>query len=470
MNELMNLNDGLVTEITEYDTKILTLFQKVGLPAEGVLVSLPERKKVFKNMEDILSLLPADKLKQSEYLSKFLSAVSAGLFDAALNYLWDETVKQLRKRVSSYDIQYFYDLLSLSEQRRSKLRTEEDLSSITDDELINGALKLGVISEIGFRLLDDIKYMRNWASAAHPNQVTITGLQLVSWLETCIREVISLPLSTMVVRINELLKNIKKNELEESDITSIATVFENLTEEKIQSLCNGFFGIYCRNETEEFTRTNIKKLLPKLWIYVIDDTKYQIGIKYGQMKVNGDVEGAAYARSFLEIVNAEKYIPDDLKDAELKNELDNLKYAHNSYNNFYLESQYIKQINNLITKRKISKNIENDLILTVLDAFLTNTHGISWEADDYYKEVINKFNDRQFIKGIACFTHEKIKNKLNHRLCQKKYLEYLAIVKENVTIPSLIDIVEDIEDMGIIKLLNDTNPIEQRLSLLLKSI
>ena len=161
MNELMNLNDGLVTEITEYDTKILTLFQKVGLPAEGVLVSLPERKKVFKNMEDILSLLPADKLKQSEYLSKFLSAVSAGLFDAALNYLWDETVKQLRKRVSSYDIQYFYDLLSLSEQRRSKLRTEEDLSSITDDELINGALKLGVISEIGFRLLDDIKYMRN---------------------------------------------------------------------------------------------------------------------------------------------------------------------------------------------------------------------------------------------------------------------------------------------------------------------
>ena len=105
-----------------------------------------------------------------------------------------------------------------------------------------------------------------------------------------------------------------------------------------------------------------------------------------------------------------------------------------------------------------------------MDAFLTNTHGISWEADDYYKEVINKFNDRQFIKGIACFTHEKIKNKLNHRLCQKKYLEYLAIVKENVTIPSLIDIVEDIEDMGIIKLLNDTNPIEQRLSLLLKSI
>ncbi len=470
MNELMALNDGLVTEITEYDAKILTLFQKAGLPAEGVLVSLSERKTVFRNMEYILEQLSAEQLSQSEYLSKFLSAVSAGLFDAALNYLWDETVKQLRKRVSSYDIQYFYDLLGLSEQRRSKLKTEEDLSKITDDELINGALKIGVISEIGYRLLDDIKYMRNWASAAHPNQVTITGLQLASWLETCIKEVISLPMSTMVAAINELLKNIKKNELDEGDITSIATGFENLTEEKIQSLCNGFFGIYCRNETEEYTRTNIKKLLPKLWVYVIEDTKYQIGIKYGQRRVSGDVEGAAYARSFLEIVNAEKYIPDDLKDIDLKNELDNLKYAHNSYNNFYLEAQYIKQINNLVTRRKISKNIENELILTVLDAFLTNTHGISWEADDYYKEVINKFNNRQFIKGIACFKHEKIKNKLNHQLCQKKYLEYLVIVKENVTIPSLIDIVAEIEDMGITKLLSDTSQIEQRLSLLMKSI
>ena len=44
------------------------------------------------------------------------------------------------------------------------------------------------------------------------------------------------------------------------------------------------------------------------------------------------------------------------------------------------------------------------------------------------------------------------------------------IVKENVTIPSLIDIVAEIEDMGITKLLSDTSQIEQRLSLLMKSI
>jgi len=35
--------------------------------------------------------------------------------------------------------------------------------------------------------------MRNWASAAHPNQNQITGLQLIGWFETCTKEVIALP-------------------------------------------------------------------------------------------------------------------------------------------------------------------------------------------------------------------------------------------------------------------------------------
>ena len=62
-------------------------------------------------------------------------------------------------------------------------------------------------------MLDNIKFMRNWASAAHPNQIELTGLQLISWLETCIKEVISLPLSNITIEIRKLLYNIKNNEI-----------------------------------------------------------------------------------------------------------------------------------------------------------------------------------------------------------------------------------------------------------------
>lgn len=90
-------------------------------------------------MEDVLELLSSETLKNSIYISKFLSAVSAG--DAALNYLWDETVSQLRFRISQYDIQYFYDL-AVTSDKRNKLSTEEDLVKIDDSELIQGAKEM----------------------------------------------------------------------------------------------------------------------------------------------------------------------------------------------------------------------------------------------------------------------------------------------------------------------------------------
>ena len=46
------------------------------------------------------------------------------------------------------------------------------------------------ITQLGYKHLDYIRDMRNHASAAHPNHNEITGLQLASWLETCIQEVI----------------------------------------------------------------------------------------------------------------------------------------------------------------------------------------------------------------------------------------------------------------------------------------
>lgn len=98
----------IVTELTEYDKAILSLFSYLGLPTEQVLVSVSERKKVFKNVSDVIELIPQNILPNAIYISKFLSAVSAGLFDAALNYLWDETISQLRYRIAQYDIQYFF--------------------------------------------------------------------------------------------------------------------------------------------------------------------------------------------------------------------------------------------------------------------------------------------------------------------------------------------------------------------------
>ena len=166
------------TSITTYDNQLLGFINELGLPTQNILVAVDERKKVVKNIDDVVSLLEAEKRGEAKYISKFIAASAAGLFDAALNYLWDETVFQLRRRIANYDVEYFYDVAVKSEKRK-KLSGEEDLDKVDDSELILGAKEIDMISDVGYQHLAYIKYMRNWASAAHPNQTEVTGLQLI---------------------------------------------------------------------------------------------------------------------------------------------------------------------------------------------------------------------------------------------------------------------------------------------------
>ena len=125
--------------------------------------------------------------------------------------------------------------------------------------------------------------MRNWASAAHPNQNEISGLELITWLETCIKEVISLPLSQAVTEIKKLLINIKSNNISEIEAKEIGTFFLNLAQDQVNSLASGFFGIYVRPDTNCKTRQNIHRLLPLLWDRVDEATRHQFGVKYGNL-------------------------------------------------------------------------------------------------------------------------------------------------------------------------------------------
>lgn len=115
-----------------------------------------------------LTDLTPEKLIQSSYISKMIIAGSVGLFDAALNYLWDETVLELRKRVVHFDVQYFYEVAEKSDKRRQELKTEDDLPKLDDQKLLAGCREIGLISEIGFQELELIRYMRNLSQRGPP--------------------------------------------------------------------------------------------------------------------------------------------------------------------------------------------------------------------------------------------------------------------------------------------------------------
>lgn len=433
-------------DLQAFEANLMGFIGRHGLPTENVLVPVSERVKVFSNVEDVLDLLANEYKQTSVYVSKFIAAAASGLFDAALNYLWDETVFELRKRIARHDLDYFFDLAVTNPEKRKKLSTEDDLAKLDDNELVRGAAEVGLISDLGYKHLDFIRYMRNWASAAHPNQNQITGLQLIGWFETCIKEVITLPETNATAQIRKLLANVRANALDAAGAKQVSAFFVDLTGEQCSNLMLGFFGIYTNDQTIPQARVNVHLLAPMLWPLVDEDTKKGFGVRYGQFTANNDLGKAKWAREFLDAVGGASYIPDGIRAAEIGTAIDELLAAHNGWNNFNIEPSFARRLETLVgDKGDVPSQVAGRYVEALVDVYLTNGNGESWSADPVYKRLLAKLDSTQALLAALSFRRKSIGSKLQFTKCQVKFREVVALAKTKVSSPQGTEILLTIE-------------------------
>ena len=234
MKEIIDSNNNLPKKYSPQELYVLlektenimtNLIGSVGLPNENIVMTTIDRKKVFNNLQVIIDEINVDKSSMF-YLSKFIYAVSSGLFDAALNYLWDATITELRMRIINFNVEYFFDVTVTNTEKRAKLKNDSDLVKIQDADLLVGVKKIELIDDITYNELDHIRYMRNWSSAAHPNDFQLSGYKLIDWLETCIKSVFNLPVSPLNLEIKKLLADIKTTTFTSSDIAAKKPFFQ----------------------------------------------------------------------------------------------------------------------------------------------------------------------------------------------------------------------------------------------------
>ncbi len=92
-----NTPSQIETSIGAFNAPLANLLQHIGLPTENILSPIQERRKVIYSFESTIEILPPEERIKATYLSKFTVAISVGLFDGALNFLWDETISALRR-------------------------------------------------------------------------------------------------------------------------------------------------------------------------------------------------------------------------------------------------------------------------------------------------------------------------------------------------------------------------------------
>ena len=429
--------------LQEFEATLLVALESVGLPSDGVLVEMEQRYRVFQNYPNAIALLTGDQRGKSMYLSKLLAAVGAGLFDAALNYLWDETIAELRSRIARYDLAYFFDIAVPAPDRRKDLHAEEDLDQISDQDLIRAAREIGLISDIGYQQLDLIRYMRNYASAAHPNQNEINAFQLLGWIETCIKEVITLPETQLVAETKQLLQNVRAGTITSANASATAEFFAELASEPADNIAAGFFGIYVDADSDERARDGVRLLMPHLWTHVTEPKRREFGVKYGKYVANGDTERSERARELLDVVHGAAYLPEPVRVAEISTAIDELLFAHRGYNNFYSELGPARRLSRL-TSEPVPPAVRDPYVQAIVEAFLTNGNGVAWAADTHYAAMISRFDPDEAELAIKQLFDPTIASKLRFESARTKFSEMLDAIEPKFTRPAARELMDAI--------------------------
>lgn len=402
MNDLTTIKSEVQSSISDFSQPFTNYLLNLGLPVEGILAPIEERQIVINSIETEIQKIPPANRQLAIYLTRFLSSVAAGLFDGAITYLWNETIKSLRKMITNFDLEYFLKVSSELNSRYKNLKTEDDLSQIADFDLLHACNRMGLITDHVFEVFKFINYMRNHSSAAHPNDSEISAYDLLSWLDNCIKYAINATPNKEAVTLKQLLYNIRKNAIPSSDFAYIGDSIAELPKIMIEDFLSTIFGMYTDANISPQISSNIEGIAKYVWNLSSEIKKHSIGEKYGYFRKNGDVVRKERANEFLAIVNGVSYKDEDSIAQELRDCLANLMSTHNGINNFYNEAPWARQLQSLIpVSGIIPQSVLPDWVKTIVICYAGNGLGYREGVDEgalpYYKEFIKKFDNKALV-------------------------------------------------------------------------
>ena len=327
--------------------------------------------------------------------------------------------------IINYDLEYFYKVNAENNGRYQNLKTEDELASISDYDMLTTCNRMGLITDHVFEVFKHINYMRNHASAAHPTQSEIGAFDLLSWLDNCIKYAINAVPNDQAIKLKTLLYNMRKNDIPECDFEYIGLNIKGMPTIMAEDFLASIFGMYTDVKTESRVIRNIEGIAKYAWEASTENKKHLLGEKYGLFRKNGDSLRKERADKFLSIVGGLSYKDEESISNEIKETLANLMTAHNGMNNFYNEFPWARQLDSLIpTNGVIPDSILREWVKTNIVCYCGNgmgyREGVDENAEPYYKKYIRNFDDKALIELLnlmddAVFTMDLDRKKPNDR-------------------------------------------------------
>ena len=400
-----------ITELTKY----------LGIPRE-VLGSDEEIEYAWHDLPRELRNIPPG--TEGALIARMCVAVSTGLFDSAVNYIWNASILQLRNKVRTFG-------LPVVAQISQSDFEEKHLVELQDSQLLDLCHRLNILNDEGFFFLDQCRDIRNNFSAAHPTLGKINDREFIAFLNRCIKYALADSSSPKGVNIGELIAALKGARFSDGQRYVWIERLMSTHEAQRQLLIEMVHGIYCDPNSPETARQNSVDLCDAIKDNFTSSLKSNLINSHSGYLAKGD--GARYTASlqFFEHLGLLGILSEAERHSIISKAVERLWITHQGFNNFYNEPPFAERLLELSRAGEIPETIQEEFVQAVVGCYIGNGYGVCRAAESTYKTMIQEFSPRE--TGLLIQLSGKEESVIHRRIrfsqdCKSRYIQALHLI------------------------------------------
>ncbi len=410
----------LPTAHSDVEAVVSALATALSLPRD-VFAEAESIEVVWAGLPRLLARIPSD--RRGAPLARMCAAVKIGLFDAALNYAWNETVASLRQKVRDFGLSTVASIKGADFE-------EVQLLQLQDSELLRLCNGLGLISTEGYTFLDQCRAIRNDFSVAHPSDGLVDEHQFNFFLSNCIKYAIANPIQIVGIDIKGLLGAVNGGRISGRHLTDLCDMISAGNTGQRDTLASMLHGIYCDPGKGQEPRLNSLDLAARFFGDLSVVGRAKIVEQHNKYMVAGDQARLQASIDFFQKVGLVRFLSDAQQQAMVSRAVDLLVSAHEGMNNFYNEPAFAERLAEIVRQTAVPEAVQEFFVQKLCYVAVGNRYGVSNAAWPYYISMVRNFtpNEVKFMIDV-CYAFSPLNSKLkNYAECRKRLADLLRLI------------------------------------------
>lgn len=355
----------------------------LGVPRD-ILASAGEIETAWNNLPGVLKKIPP--ALRTDGMARMCVAIASGLFDSAINYIWNSSVIELREKVKRFG-------LNVVEQITGKSNFDEQaLLDLKDAELLSLCLKLNLITEDGYFFLDHCRDIRNNFSAAHPVFGKIDDHEFIGFANRCAKYALGNEHNPVGVDIAAFMVAIKGGKFSVEQKNQWVQRIGNTHEAQQYLLFGSLHGIFSDPSSNEEARVNSLSIAAEFAPHFTPKARSDLINRHHDYIAKGDEKRHKASQQFFEKLGMLALLGEHEVHALLSNASKRLMAVHQAFDNFYNEPPFAERLLQLSKQAAIPDTVKEEFVTTVVTCAIGNPYGVSNAAVPDYQKMIKGFS------------------------------------------------------------------------------